>query len=235
MIPVLNEAHVLERSVATVRAHLHNGFPYHWRIVIVDNGSQDGTARVATALGEKYADVVLHVLDQRGRGRALRHAWMQSEADAVCYMDVDLSTDLSYLLPLVGSILEDGYDLATGSRLLPESKTRRSLTRGIISVVYNWTVRLAFGTRFSDAQCGFKALSRETVRRMVPQVQDESWFFDTELLVLAEKQGLRVKDIPVVWSEDDDSRVKILRTAWDDLKGIWRVRRALRKQERARP
>jgi hypothetical protein len=139
-------------------------------------------------------------------------------------MDVDLSTDLAFLRPLIGSILEGGYDLATGSRLLPESKTKRSLRRGITSVVYNWTVKLALGTHFSDAQCGFKALSRAAVQRLVPQVQDESWFFDTELMALAEKQGFRIKDIPVVWSEDDDSRVKIIQTAWDDLKGLWRLR-----------
>jgi hypothetical protein len=158
----------------------------------------------------------------------LRHAWLQSSADAVCYMDVDLSTDLDFLAPLVRAVLEEGYDIATGSRLLPESRTSRSLTRQVISRVYNWVVKLALGTRFSDAQCGFKALRRSAVEAIVPQVRDQSWFFDTELLTLAEKQGLRIADIPVRWVEDDDSRVKIIRTAWDDLKGIWRVRRQLR-------
>jgi glycosyltransferase involved in cell wall biosynthesis len=227
VIPVLNEAHVLERSVERVRQYLSRSFPYGWRIVIVDNGSTDGTAAAARRLSERYGDTVFYSIEQRGRGRALRYAWLNSRADAVCYMDVDLSTELAFLNVLAGAVLEEGYDIATGSRLLPQSRIRRSMAREFISRVYNALVRLVLRTGFSDAQCGFKALSRSAVEKIVPQVQDQSWFFDTELLTLAEKSGLRIKDIPVVWIEDDDSRVKILRTAWDDLKGIWRLRRQL--------
>lgn len=229
VIPVLNEAHVLAGSVARVREYLRTRFFYDWRIVIVDNGSIDGTGVVARELCDEYSDVRLMTLRQKGRGRALRQAWLQSDADAVCYMDVDLSTELPYLNLLIDAILKDGYDVATGSRLLPHSKTRRSLLREAVSRVYNLLVRAALGTKFSDAQCGFKAMSRAAVQAIVPQVRDESWFFDTEMLTLAEKQGLRIADIPVEWNEDDDSRVKILRTAWDDIKGIWRVRRTLRQ------
>lgn len=228
VIPVLDEAHVLERSVEKVRDFLRAGFLYDWRLVIVDNGSTDGTAAAAGRLTARFADVSFHSLNQRGRGRALRHAWLHSTADAVCYMDVDLSTELRFLHPLVGAIVEEGYDVSTGSRLLPGSKIRRSFSRETISRTYNVLVRLALGTSCSDAQCGFKAMSRAAVERIVPQIRDESWFFDTEMLALAEKQGLRIKDIPVEWNEDDDSRVKILRTAWDDLKGIWRLRRQFR-------
>ena len=227
VIPVLNEAHVLERSVETLRDHLHATLHYDWRIVIVDNGSTDGTGAVATRLCLRHADVAVMTLGEKGRGRALRHAWMESTADAVCYMDVDLSTELRFLNPLLEAILELGYDVATGSRLLPESQTHRSPFRESLSRSYNWLVHAALGARFSDAQCGFKALSRTAVQHLVPQVHDESWFFDTELLTLAEKQGFRIADIAVAWNEDDDSRVKILRTAWDDIKGIWRVRRTL--------
>lgn len=229
VIPVLNEAHVLAQSTATVRAWLAGHCPYDWRVLIVDNGSVDGTGAVARRLCEQHADVQCLSLAERGRGRALRQAWLQSDADAVCYMDVDLSTDLEFLNVLLDAILRDGYDLATGSRLLPGSKTRRSASREFISRVYNHIVRLALGTSFSDAQCGFKAASRSAVARIVPQIHDQSWFFDTEMLTLAEKQGLRIADIPVTWNEDDDSRVKILQTAWDDLKGIWRLRRTLRQ------
>jgi hypothetical protein len=140
-------------------------------------------------------------------------------------MDVDLSTDLAHLEPLVRAVVEEGYSVSTGSRLLPQSRTSRSWQREFISRAYNVVVRRALGVTFSDAQCGFKAASREAVRQLVPLVQDESWFFDTELLFLAERHGLRIKDIPVAWTEDDDSRVKIVATAWDDLKGIWRLRR----------
>lgn len=234
VIPVLNEAHVLERSVATVRGFLLKEFPYRWRIVIVDNGSTDGTDRVAQRLSAEFRDVHALRLDKRGRGQALRRAWTESRADVVCYMDVDLSTELQAVPKLIRAIVEEGYDVATGSRLLPESRVTRSRKREIISRIYNAVVRAALGTRFSDAQCGFKAVSREVVERVVPRIQDQSWFFDTELLVLAETQGYRIKDIPIVWIEDDDSRVKIVRTAWDDLKGIFRLRRQLRRQRSPR-
>ena len=230
VIPVLNEAHVLERIVNTVRRVLERDFPYRGQIVIVDNGSSDGTDEVARQLAAEYPNVRFLHLDQRGRGRALRNAWLQSKADAVCYMDVDLSTDLKHLPQLIGAIAEEGYDVATGSRLMKKSAIRRSLKRELISRIYNLFVKAVLGTRFSDAQCGFKAMSRRAIEQIVPQVEDQSWFFDTELLVLAEKYGYRIKDIPVVWIEDDDSRVKILRTGWDDIKGVFRLRRQLWKR-----
>ena len=228
VIPVLNEAHVLEDSVETVRRFLrHNDFPYRWRVLIVDNGSKDGTLEIANDLSERYPEVhSLHLL-QKGRGRALRNAWLQSRADVVCYMDVDLSTDLKHLKALVDAIAVEGFDITTGSRLMKDSQVTRSAKREIISRIYNMVVKTALATRFSDAQCGFKAMSREAVELIVPQIEDQSWFFDTEMLVLAEKQGLRIKDIPVRWVEDDDSRVKIFKTGWDDLKGILRLRKLL--------
>lgn len=228
-IPVLNEAHVLEKSVNSVREYLRHNVPYHWQVVIIDNGSTDGTQDVARRLAAKYEDVAFVHLTQRGRGRALRHGWLQSKADVVCYMDVDLSTDLAYLNQLIDAILIEGYDVATGSRLMKNSVTKRCFKREFTSRVYNLIVKMALFTRFSDAQCGFKAVSRDAVEQIVPQIEDQSWFFDTELLVLAEKHGYRIKDIPVVWVEDDDSRVKILRTAWEDIKGIVRLRTQLWK------
>ena len=226
VIPVLNEAHVLEESVRTVRGFLNQHFAdYEWSILIVDNGSTDGTDRVALKLSAQYSDVHLVHLTQKGRGGALRHAWIQSKADVVCYMDVDLSTDLSFLPKLIAAVAHEGYDLATGSRLMRGSRVKRSLNREVISRVYNLFLKAVLFTRFSDAQCGFKAVSRKVVERIVPQIIDQSWFFDTELLTLAEKQGYRIKDIPIIWTEDDDSRVKIVRTAWDDIKGVLRLRR----------
>jgi glycosyltransferase involved in cell wall biosynthesis len=227
VIPVLNEAHVLENSVATVAAFLRAHVPYRWQVVIVDNGSTDGTQDVARRLCEREPQVRFIHLLQRGRGRALRHAWLQSKADVVCYMDVDLSTRLDHLPELIRAVGRGGYDVATGSRLMRESRTRRSVKREIISRLYNVFIKAILATWFSDAQCGFKALNRGAVEAIVPQIEDQSWFFDTELLVLAEKQGYRIKDIPVVWVEDDDSRVKIFRTGWDDIKGIFRLRRQL--------
>lgn len=231
VIPVLNEAHVLAKSVATVRKFLSENLPCRWRVVIVDNGSTDGTDRVAQELTRQYGDVAFVHLDQRGRGRALRMAWMQSTADIVSYMDVDLSTELAALPRAVKAIAEEGYDIAIGSRLLRASRTKRSLKREFISRSYNVFVKLMLGTKFSDAQCGFKVLTREVVEHIVPQIKDQSWFFDTELLVLAGRQGYRIKDLPVKWDEDDDSRVKIISTAWEDIKGVLRLRRLLWSRE----
>lgn len=228
VIPVLNEAHVLRKSVNTVRSYLKQNFPYQWQILVVDNGSTDGTQKVAEELSKEYpGEVRFMYLQQRGRGRALRNAWLQSKADIVCYMDVDLSTDLKHLNELIGSIAEGGYDISTGSRLMRASQTKRSFKREMISRIYNIMVKVALGTKFSDAQCGFKAVSRAAVEQIVPVIEDQSWFFDTELLVLGEKNGYRIKDIPVVWLEDDDSRVKIFQTGWDDIKGIVRLRKYL--------
>lgn len=224
VIPVLNEAHVLEKSVLTVRAFLAEHPTYDWRVVIVDNGSTDGTDDVGRALAARHPDVRFVHLEQRGRGRALRHAWTGSDADVMCYTDVDLSTELPALPRLVHGILYEGYDLGTGSRLLPQSRTTRSFKREFISRCYNIFVKLVLWTSFSDAQCGFKAVSRRVVADIIPMVKDQSWFFDTELLVLAEKRGYRLMDLPVQWIEDDDSRVKILKTAWEDIKGVCRVR-----------
>lgn len=227
VIPVLNEAHVLAQSVASVQQFLGQTPPCHWRVVIVDNGSTDGTDQVARELAATHPDVRFLQLPQRGRGRALRQAWSQSDAHVMCYTDVDLSTELAALPLMVQAIVVDGCDLATGSRLLPDSRTTRSASREFISRCYNLFVKGVLWTSFSDAQCGFKAISREAMLDLLPQVKDQSWFFDTELLVLAEKQGYRIADIPVTWVEDDDSRVKIVRTAWDDIKGVLRVRWSL--------
>lgn len=224
VIPVLNEAHVLARSVAEVRRFLATQSQWEWRVVVVDNGSTDGTDRVAHRLTAEYDDVRFVQLPQRGRGRALRHAWTQSDADVMCYTDVDLSTELPALPRMVVAILDEGYHVATGSRLMRASRTVRSVKREFISRCYNLFIKAVLFTSFSDAQCGFKAVSHRAVTELVPQVRDQSWFFDTELLVLADKYGYGIKDIPVIWIEDDDSRVKIVRTAWEDIKGVLRLR-----------
>jgi len=224
VIPVLNEAHVLERSVTTVRAFLEGHDAYRWRVVIVENGSTDSTAEVARRLAALHDNVAFLRVEQMGRGLALRCAWTESEADVLCYTDVDLSTELEALPLLVGAIVSDGYDLAVGSRLLRESRTVRSLHRELISRAYNLFLKLMLGVTFSDAQCGFKAVRREVVDEIVARVRHPSWFFDTELLVLAERAGYSIKEIPVNWVEDDDSRVRIISTSWDNIKGVLRLR-----------
>ncbi len=225
VIPVYNEEHVLAKSIATLHAFLTEHLPYDWRIVVADNASTDGTLDVARQLKEQYARFDFIHLDQKGRGRALRKAWLDSPADILSYMDVDLSTEIEKYPTLVRSIAEEGYDLSTGSRLARGASTTRSFKREFISRFYNLIIKAIMWTKFSDAQCGFKAISRRACDVLVPLVKDNEWFFDTELLVLAEKKGYRIKDIPVKWIEDPDTRVKLAKTITDDLRGLWRLRR----------
>ena len=225
VIPVLNEEHSLPRCIEMLGAFLRDNLPHEWRIVVADNGSTDATLAVATGFAEsRPGEVGVIHLDERGRGRALKRAWRASTADVVSYMDVDLSTGLDAFPPLVAAITDEGCHLAWGSRLSPESQTERSFKREFISQSYNRIIRLSMGTHFRDAQCGFKAMSRAAADVLLPHIEDNGWFFDTELLVIAEKRGFRWKEIPVAWEEDPDTRVKVVKTALDDLRGLARLR-----------
>jgi glycosyltransferase involved in cell wall biosynthesis len=225
VIPVLNEQAQLAASVETLRAHLTETCPYRWQVVIVDNGSTDDTPAIAKTLADDHADVSYLRLEERGRGRALRAAWMTSEAEIVSYMDVDLSTNLDSFGPLLDALAEGGYHVAIGSRLKRGATITRQWKREIISRAYNLMIRAFFPRRrFSDAQCGFKALTRRAADELVPLVDDQAWFFDSELLIRAEQRGYRIFEVPVGWVEDLDSRVKVVPTAWEDFKGLVRVR-----------
>jgi glycosyltransferase involved in cell wall biosynthesis len=227
-VPVRDEAHVLAASIERLHAHLAHGFPYSWRLTIVDNGSSDATLEVADDLAARLDRIrVLH-LDEAGRGRALRRAWTTSDAQVVAYLDVDLSTELEALVPLISPVVSGRAEVAIGSRLAPGARVTRGWRRELISRAYNLLVRRAFATRVRDAQCGFKAVRADVARALLPEVADQGWFFDTELLLLAEHNGLRIDEVPVRWVEDHDSRVRIVRTAIDDLRGLARVRRTVR-------
>ena len=223
VIPVYNEQKDLPRSVEILTRFLQNNLRNPWRIIIADNGSTDDTLSIAEMLSNKYAGVTCVHIPQKGRGRALRQTWLESTADILSYMDVDLSTDLNHFPQLVNAI-EEGFHIAIGSRLVRGSRVSRSFKRGFISRSYSALVRGMFFTPFRDAQCGFKALSRDTVGAIVPLVKDNDWFFDTELLIIAAGRGFKIREIPVRWDDDPDSRVKIIRTAWEDIKGLLRLR-----------
>ncbi|MHC4176069.1 MAG: glycosyltransferase [Planctomycetota bacterium] len=228
VIPVHNEAHVLERSVRRLAGAMADCRRFRWQIVVVNNGSTDDTRAVGQRLAEQLQYVTLLHLEAKGRGRALRKAWTQTDAKFSVYMDVDLSTDLAAVPQAVES-LSQGADLLTGSRLHPQSKITRCLKREILSRAYNAMIRCTLRTRsFDDAQCGFKGVRIETVRRLLPLVKDQEWFFDTELLVLAEYAGLTIRTLPITWVEDLDTRVNIPQTIWQDLKGLARLRRTAR-------
>jgi putative flippase GtrA len=227
VIPVHNEERVLAASVRRLHAYLADTFPYPFRITIADNASTDGTWRVAQDLTGRLDRVDAVHLSLKGRGRALRHVWGTSDADVVAYMDVDLSTDLDAFLPLVAPLISGHSDLAIGSRLTRGSAVVRGPRREVISRCYNLLLRTTLAARFSDAQCGFKAARTEIVQALLPSVEDEEWFFDTELLLLAERNGLRIHEVPVDWVDDPDSRVDVVRTARDDLRGMARVARRM--------
>jgi putative flippase GtrA len=223
VVPVFNEQEALERSIRRLHRFLSDGFPFSWRVVIADNASTDDTPAIAARLARELPAVESLRLERNGRGRALRAAWSESRARVVCYMDVDLSTDLRALLPLVAPLLSGHSDLAIGTRLANGARVVRGARRELISRTYNQLLHTALRTRFSDAQCGFKAVRRDALDGLLPAVRDDGWFFDTELLVLAQRRGLRIHEVPVDWIDDPDSRVRIVRTAIDDLRGIARL------------
>ncbi len=225
IVPVYNEEADLAASVLRLESYLTESFPYDYRIVIADNASTDGTWSIAQRLAARHRAVWAVHLDAKGRGRALRQVWLASDADVVAYMDVDLSTDLKALLPLVAPLVSGHSDLAIGTRLARSSRVARGPKREFISRTYNLILRASLGASFSDAQCGFKAIRRDVAQQLLPLVEDNNWFFDTELLVLAQRAGLRIHEVPVDWVDDPGTTVDIVATATEDLRGVWRLLR----------
>ena len=249
VVPVRNEERDLAPSIRRLAAYLRESFPFTAQVTIADNGSTDGTWKAAQQLARELGegtcmpdtldfpsgmprgvrgvvppmDICVVHLDQPGRGRALNAIWASSDAEVLVYMDVDLSTDLNALLPLVAPLMSRHSDVAIGTRLAPGSRVIRGPKREVISRCYNLLLHATLGVGFSDAQCGFKAIRADQARHLLPLVQDTAWFFDTELLVLAERAGLRIHEVPVDWVDDPDSRVDIVSTALADLRGVARV------------
>ncbi|EOD67571.1 bifunctional glycosyltransferase family 2/GtrA family protein [Amycolatopsis vancoresmycina] len=226
VIPVYNEETDLEPCIRRLHAHLAEHVSYPYRITVADNASTDATLQVAERLAREFPEVAVRHLGEKGRGRALNAVWRASDAAVLAYMDVDLSTDLAALGPLVAPLLSGHSDLAIGSRLARGARVVRGPKREFISRCYNLILRSTLAAKFSDAQCGFKAIRADVARELLPHVVDTGWFFDTELLVLAQRAGLRIHEVPVDWVDDPDSSVNIVRTATEDLKGIVRVTKA---------
>ena len=223
VIPVFNEEQALPRSIVILADYLKANLRNPWQIVIADNASTDKTQSVSEMLCERYSGINYIHIPQKGRGRALKAAWLDSTADIVSYMDVDLATDLTHFPQLVES-LQEGYHVAIGSRLSKGSRVSRSIKREVVSRGYNLLIKSMFFTPFQDAQCGFKALTRRTAQAIVPYIKNDNWFFDTELLIIAAKRGYRIKQLPVKWDDDPTSTVNIARTATEDIKGLFRLR-----------
>jgi putative flippase GtrA len=227
VLPVFNEQTDLEPCVRRLQHYLAHHMPVAARITIADNASTDATWPIACRLARELPGVRAVRLAEKGRGRALHAVWSRSDASVLAYMDVDLSTDLAALHPLVAPLLSGHSDIAIGTRLTHSARVIRGPKREVISRCYNTLLHLALRTRFSDAQCGFKAIRRDRAHALLPLVRDNEWFFDTELLVLAERAGLRIHEVPVDWTDDPDSRVDIMSTALADLRGIARLMRGL--------
>ena len=230
VVPLLNEEKILQKSIMTLDEYMAKHLPYRYQITIADNGSQDETLEIAKRLAEKYPSVQVVSLAECGRGRALKRVWQNSSADILTYMDVDLSTSLDDFLPMIQPLVAGEAGVAIGSRLLKDSKTSRGVKREFISRCYNNIIKWTSGTKFSDAQCGFKAIRRDVAAKFLPKIKDNEWFFDTELLIKTERAGVPIYEQPVTWIEDTDSRVKIVKTAVDDLKGLYRVNKELDKR-----
>jgi putative flippase GtrA len=223
VVPVRNEERDLAASVRRLASFVCDRFPFTTLITIADNGSTDRTWEVARALAAEQAWVRAVRLERPGRGGALRSVWSASDAAVLAYMDVDLSTGLNALLPLLAPLVSGHSDVAIGTRLARGARVIRGPRREVISRGYNLLLHASLGTGFSDAQCGFKAIRADAARVLLPLTDDTGWFFDTELLVLAERAGLRIHEVPVDWIDDLDSRVKIIPTALADLRGIIRL------------
>ena len=216
VVPVLNEEKILQSSIETLDEYMMENLPYRYQITIADNGSQDNTLKIAKNLAQNHQSVRVVRLAKRGRGRALKQVWQSSQADILTYMDVDLSTGLDDFLPMIQPLVAGEAGVAIGSRLMKKSKTSRGFKREFISRCYNKIIKLTSRTKFSDAQCGLKAIRRDVAKRFLPKIKDNEWFFDTELLIKTERAGVPIHEQPVTWIEDTDSRVKIVKTAVDD-------------------
>ena len=222
-IPVFNEERALPGCIEVLHEFLTERLPFEWVITIVDNASTDGTLLVAKRLAKQWPGVRVTYLEAQGKGNAVRAAWSNSRASVVAYMDVDLSTGLDALLPMVTSLAEGHSDIAIGSRLAPGARTVRGAKRELMSLGYNTLLRFTHGAQFRDAQCGFKAARADVIRPLLQRVEDNTWFFDTELLLLAEHNEMRVLEVPVDWVEDVDSRVNVAGTIGTNVKGLVRL------------
>lgn len=225
-IPVYNEEKELEERVGVLYDFClkHLSPTYNWHITIADNASTDSTPTVGNTLQRKYPQVDLFRLKEKGRGRAIKQSWSKSNADYCVYMDLDLSTDLVHL-PKIIKALEKGSDIAIGSRLAKGAKVEgRTMIREITSRTLNFFfIQFFFHTHFTDAQCGFKAVTKNVVQKLIPRVQDNGWFFDGEMLIVGEKMGFKIYEEPVHWVDNPGSTVRLVSTIYGDIKVIWRL------------
>lgn len=223
VIPVFNEVRQLAASIRQLTGVLRGLPGWTWTVVIADNASTDGTWECAQRLAGSLPVRAIRVA-RKGRGGALRTVWLAADTEVLAYMDVDLSTNLRHLPELLEPLKRHEADLVIGSRLAAGASVQRGWTREVLSRGYNHLTRWLTGSRLRDHQCGFKAIHRSAAQALLPRVRDAGWFFDTELLVLAQRDGWRIVELPVQWIDDPDSRVRLAPTILRNLVGLWRLR-----------
>jgi glycosyltransferase involved in cell wall biosynthesis len=232
VIPVLNEEKILKENVLKIFNFCQKNLTINWQIVIVDNRSTDQTVVIAKDLGRRYQQIEYLYVDKVGKGVAIRTGWQKYSADIYCFMDADLATDLSALVTLISSFKE-GYDMVIGSRFLAQSQVSRSLIRKMFSFGYHLVARILLNLKIKDLPCGFKAINSRIKENVLPKVKDEAWFFDSELVIVAEKQGYRIKEIPIIWQEPrkgrGESRVKTLSLSLAYFKQLLALKKRLAK------
>lgn len=226
-VPVYNEEKELAKNIAILHEFCQKNLKsYDWHITIADNASTDNTPLIALAIERDNPNISHFRLEQKGRGRAVKRVWVESDRDLCVYMDLDLSTDLVHL-PNILKKLGAGYDVAIGSRLAKGARViGRTFLRELTSRILNFFfIQFFFHTHFTDAQCGFKAVTRRVVENLIPKVKDNEWFFDGELLIIAEKSGYKIYEEPVHWVDNPGSTVRLISTIWGDLMSISRLLR----------
>ena len=220
ILPAYNEVRYLHPAVEKTIQTLKQ-FTQSYEVIIAEDGSTDGTAELAEELAEKTPSVKhIHREKRLGRGTALNNAFKQSKGEVLVYMDLDLATDLKYLKPLVEAITLEGYDFATGSRMMAESKAERTMSRSMSSKTYNFLVRHMLGSKLRDHQCGFKAFKREPLMELLDKVEATHWFWDTEILVRAHRAGFKIKEIAVEWKSGKNTKVNLAKDSWNMFKHI---------------
>ena len=232
IIPLYNEGKIIAKTIETLIHFLaQSGFPYEYVITLANNASTDNSLMVCEELTRKFRQVRILDLTGKGKGRAIRAAWTTAEAEILTFMDADLSSDLSFFRSLIDAVVVEGYDLATGNRLGKNSKIiNRRFLRSVASRLYNIFIRVLFKTSISDHQCGFKAMSKQAFFSVAPLLEDNAWFFDTELIVMARQQGLKIKPIDIMWSDNTDSKVTLGRTSYEMFRAAWKLKKRLKQK-----
>ncbi len=227
VIPTYNEERIIKQNIDQLFDFCENNLQkYKWRIIVADNGSTDRTIKIVKEQKQKYSNLEYFHLSQLGKGLAIKKAWQDYIADVNIFMDADLATELKFTPTLIKGIAEEKYDLIIGSRYHKQSKCKRPLMRSVCSKSYNFILKMLFNIKLTDTHCGFKALSKPAVQKIIPKIKNNGLFFDTELLILARHYNLNIKEIPVNWTEEKGrkTKVKILRTALDYLKEIVKLK-----------